>query len=445
MRKEIRLSEHFTFKKLLRFTLPSIAMMVFGSVYSIIDGVFVSNFVGKTSFAAVNLMMPFLMMFSSVGFMVGTGGSALIAKTLGEKNSERARKLFSVLVYLLAAVGVVMSIISSVFIREIAVWLGATGEMLGDCVLYARICLISLAAFMLQNAFQAFLVAAERPKMGFLVTAVAGIANIVLDFLFIVVLDWGLKGAAIATVVAQSIGGLAPLVYFALPNRSLLRLGKPLFDAKALLRVCTNSSSELVTNLSMSLVNMLYNFQLMRYVGESGVVAFGVIMYVCFIFLSVYMGYSIGSAPIVSFNYGAENHNELRAVLRKSLTLIFFMSLAMTAASELLARGLASVFVGYDTQLLDFTTNAFRLYALSFLFAGFNIYSSSFFTALNNGLVSAGISFSRTLLFETAAVLLLPCILGVKGIWLSMTFAELFAFVLSCVMLVALSKRYHYR
>lgn len=331
MRKEIRLSEHFTFKKLLRFTLPSIAMMVFGSVYSIIDGVFVSNFVGKTSFAAVNLMMPFLMMFSSVGFMVGTGGSALIAKTLGEKNSERARKLFSV------------------------------------------------------------------------------------------------------------------LVYFALPNRSLLRLGKPLFDAKALLRVCTNSSSELVTNLSMSLVNMLYNFQLMRYVGESGVVAFGVIMYVCFIFLSVYMGYSIGSAPIVSFNYGAENHNELRAVLRKSLTLIFFMSLAMTAASELLARGLASVFVGYDTQLLDFTTNAFRLYALSFLFAGFNIYSSSFFTALNNGLVSAGISFSRTLLFETAAVLLLPCILGVKGIWLSMTFAELFAFVLSCVMLVALSKRYHYR
>ncbi len=442
--EEIQLSEHFSYRKLLRFTLPSIVMMVFSSVYSVVDGIFVSNFVGKTPFAAINLIMPFLMIFGALGFMLGTGGSALVAKTLGEGDREKANRIFSMLVYLLIGTGVCLSALGVVYIRDIAVWLGADENMIEDCVAYALFILPVLPAFILQNAFQTFLVTAERPNMGLWITVGAGVTNILLDYLFIVVFGWGLKGAALATAISQSIGGIVPLVYFALPNKSLLRLTRYYFDGKALLKTCTNGSSELVTNISMSVVTMLYNFQLMQYIGENGVAAFGVIMYVNFIFISVFLGYSIGSAPIVSYHFGAQNHSELKSLLRKSMAIIGVLGLALTAFAELLASPLASVFVGYDVELFALTRKAFMLYSLSFLLAGFNIYASAFFTALNNGIISAGISFSRTLIFEAGAVILLPLLFGIDGIWLSIVVAEMVALTLSVIMLAIHRKRYNY-
>lgn len=442
--KEIQLSEHFSYRKLLRFTLPSIVMMVFSSMYSVVDGIFVSNFVGKTPFAAINLIMPFLMMFAALGFMFGTGGSALVAKTLGEGNRGKANGIFSMLVYILIAAGMFLSFVGTIYIRDIALWLGADENMIEDCVAYALILLPVLPAFILQNAFQAFLVTAERPNMGLAITVAAGLTNIFLDFLFIAVFDWGLAGAAWATAISQSIGGIVPLVYFALPNKSPLRLTKYRFDGKALFKVCTNGFSELLTNISMSVVTMLYNFQLMKYIGENGVAAFGVIMYVNFIFLSVYLGYSIGSAPIVSYNYGAQNHYELKNMLRKSLTIIAVLGFVLTGMAECLAPLLADIFVGYDIELYALTRQAFMLYSLSFLIAGFNIYASAFFTALNNGFVSAGISFSRTLIFETSTVLLLPLLFGINGIWLSIVVAEMAALTVSIILLLTYRKRYCY-
>lgn len=442
--KGIQLSEHFSYRKLLRFTLPSIVMMVFSSMYSVVDGIFVSNFVGKTPFAAINLIMPFLMLFAALGFMFGTGGSALVAKTLGEGNRGKANSIFSMLVYILIAAGLCLSVLGTIYIRDIALWLGADENMIEDCVTYALILLPVLPAFILQNAFQAFLVTAERPNMGLAITVAAGLTNIFLDFLFIVVFDRGLAGAAWATAISQSIGGVVPLMYFALSGKSPLRLIKYHFDGRALFKVCTNGFSELLTNISMSVVTMLYNFQLMKYIGEDGVAAFGVIMYVNFIFLSVYLGYSIGSAPIVSYNYGAQNHNELKNMLRKSLTVIAVLGLALTGMAECMASPLAKVFVGYDVELYALTEHAFMLYSLSFLIAGFNIYTSAFFTALNNGLVSAGISFSRTLVFETSAVLLLPLLFGINGIWFSIVVAEMAALTVSIILLLTYRKRYYY-
>ncbi len=388
--------------------------------------------------------MPFLMMFGALGFMLGTGGSALVAKTLGEGDREKANRIFSMLVYLLIGTGVCLSALGVVYIRDIAIWLGADENMIEDCVTYALFILPVLPAFILQNAFQAFLVTAERPNMGLAITVGAGVTNIVLDYLFIVAFGWGLRGAALATAISQSIGGIVPLVYFALPNKSLLRLTRFYFDGKALLKTCTNGSSELVTNISMSVVVMLYNFQLMQHIGENGVAAFGVIMYVNFIFISVFLGYSIGSAPIVSYHYGAQNPSELKSLLRKSMAIIGGLGLALTAFAELLASPLASVFVGYDVELYALTRKAFMLYSLSFLIAGFNVYASAFFTALNNGIISAGISFSRTLIFEAGAVILLPLLFGIDGIWLSIVVAEIAALALSLIMLAIYRNRYNY-
>lgn len=443
-KKDIQLSEHFTYGKLLRFTLPSIVMMMFTSLYSVVDGLFVSNFVGKTPFAAINLIMPVLMILGALGFMLGTGGSALVAKTLGEGNAKKANSIFSMLVCIMIVAGAVLAVWGMFYIDDIAIWLGAEGEMIADCATYAHIILLALPAFMLQNAFQAFLVTAERPKMGLLITVGAGLANICLDYVFIAVCGWGLAGAAWATVISECVGGLVPLAYFAQPNKSLLRLTRFRLDGMALLLASTNGSSELVTNIAMSVVSMLYNYQLMSYIGEDGVAAFGVIMYVNFIFTSVFIGYSVGSAPIVSFNYGAQNRGEMQSLLRKSLRVIGLLAVTLTVLAECLATPLANLFVGYDEELYLLTRRAFMIYSISFLIAGFNIYASAFFTALNNGIISAIISFSRTLIFETGSVLLIPIVFGINGIWLSIVVAELAALTLSTIMLLVHRRRYGY-
>ena len=442
--KSIQLSDHFSYQKLLRYTLPSILMMIFTSVYSVVDGFFVSNFVGKTPFAAVNFIMPFLLILGSLGFMFGTGGSALIAMTMGEGQREKAKELFSLFVYVTLLSGTVIALLGLVLIRPIAAWLGAEGEMLDQCVLYGRIILTALPAYMLQYEFQSFFATAEKPQLGLGFTIAAGLSNMVLDAVFVALLGWGLVGAAAATAISQAVGGVAPLLYFSRPNSSPLQLTRTKYDGRALVRACANGSSELMSNISMSIVGMLYNTQLMKCAGEDGVAAYGVLMYVNMIFLAAFVGYSVGTAPIAGFHYGARNHSELQSLLRKSLVIIGSFSLLMLAFAEGLAEPLVRLFVGYDPSLMALTLRGFMLYSFSFLFAGVAIFGSSFFTALNNGLISALISFLRTLLFQVGAVLIFPLLWGIDGIWLSIVAAEVLAAVVTALFLIGERKKYHY-
>ena len=440
----IKLSDHFSYRRLLRFTLPSIIMMLFTSIYGVVDGLFVSNFAGKTPFAVINFIMPFLMILGTLGFMFGTGGSALVSKTMGEGEREKANQLFSMIVYISIACGIVLSVLGILLIRPIAALLGAEGELLENCVLYGRIILITLTAFILQMEFQSFFVAAEKPGLGLVATIAAGVTNMVLDALFIAVFKWGLVGAATATAISQTVGGIVPLIYFFRPNASLLRLGKTKFDGKALFKTCTNGSSELMSNVSMSLVSMLYNIQLMKYAGEDGVAAYGVLMYVNLVFLAVFIGYAIGTAPVIGYHYGADNHTELKSLLRKSFVIIGAFSICMLALSISLAKPLSTVFVSYDKVLYDMTVRGFYIYSFSFLFAGVAIFGSSFFTALNNGLISALMSFLRTLVFQIAAVMLLPLVWELDGIWISIVVAEFMACVVTLILLALNKKRYQY-
>lgn len=441
---KIQLSEHFNYKKLLRFSFPSIIMMIFTSIYGVVDGFFVSNYVGKTPFAAVNFIMPFLMILGAVGFMFGTGGSALIAQSLGEGKPERAKQLFSLFIYVSAICGLIIAALGILFIRPIAAMLGAEGTMLEDCVLYGRIILLALPAFMLQYEFQSFFVTAEKPQLGLAVTVAAGVTNMVLDALFVAVLQWGLAGAAVATAMSQVVGGVIPILYFASPNSSLLRLTKTRYDGNALLKTCINGSSELMSNISMSIVGMLYNVQLMHYAGEDGVAAYGVLMYVNMIFLAAFIGYAVGTAPVVSYHYGAGDYNELKGLLKKSLVIIGIFSVSMLVLGEVLALPLSKIFVGYDQGLLNLTLKGFVIYSFSFLFAGMAIYGSSFFTALGDGLTSALIAFLRTLVFQILAVIFLPLIWGIDGIWVSIVVAELMAMVITVFFMVIKRKKYHY-
>lgn len=440
----IQLSDHFTYKKLIRFTMPSIIMMIFTSIYGVVDGFFVSNIVGKTPFAAVNFIMPVLMILGAFGFMFGTGGSALIAKTIGEGEREKANRIFSLLVYITLILSVFLSVVSIIFMPQIAKALGAEGQMLSDCILYARLILLALPFYMLQFEFQSFFVVAEKPKLGLYVTVASGVANMVLDALFMAVFRWGLAGAASATAISQVIGGTIPLVYFGRENTSLLRFTKTKYDGRALLKTCTNGSSELMSNISMSLVSMLYNIQLLKYAGENGIAAYGVLMYVNFTFLAAFIGYSVGSAPVISYHYGAQNHAELKNLRRKSTVIIAVFALLMFVMAEIFAYPLSYVFVGYDKVLMSMTLRGFLIFSFSFLFAGFAIFGSGFFTALNDGLTSAVISFLRTIIFQVAAVLLLPLIWELDGIWISIVVAEVMAVIITKVFMAAKQKRYKY-
>ena len=441
---KIQLSDSFDYRKLLRFTFPSIIMMIFTSIYGVVDGFFVSNFVGKTSFAAVNFIMPFLMILGAVGFMFGTGGSAIIAITMGTGDRERANRLFSLFVYASAACGIMIAVPGILFIRPVAALLGAEGTMLDDCVRYGRIILTALPAFILQYEFQSFFITAEKPQLGLGVTVAAGVTNMVLDALFVGAFRWGLTGAATATALSQVVGGVIPLLYFCRENTSLLRLTRTKYDGRVLIRVCVNGSSELMSNISMSVVGMLYNIQLMKYAGEDGVAAYGVLMYVNLIFLAAFIGYSVGVAPVIGYHYGAGNHGEMRGLMRRSLILIGIFSLGMLVMSEGLARPLSMIFVAYDRELLDLTLRGFLIYSFSFLFAGIAIFGSSFFTALGNGLVSALISFLRTLVFQMAAVLILPLVWGIDGIWISIVAAELMAAAVTVLFLIGMRGKYRY-
>ena len=419
-------------------------MMIFTSIYSVVDGFFVSNYVGKTPFTAVNFITPFLMIIGAIGFMFGTGGSALISKTMGEGDKNKANQLFSLFIYVTIICGIIISALGMVFIHPIAAALGAQGEMLKNCVTYGRIILIAMPFFMLQFEFQSYFATSGKPQLGLFVTLAAGLTNIILDALFTAVLHWGLVGAAAATAFTQAIGGIIPLIYFCRPNSSLLRLTRTKFDKKSLIKACTNGSSELMTNISMSIVNMLYNIQLMKYAGEDGVAAYGVLMYVNLVFLALFIGYSIGTAPITGYNYGAKNHAELKNILKKSSVIIGIFAVCMLILAKVLSRPLAEIFVGYDKSLFNLTLRGFKIFSFAFLFSGVSIYGSSFFTALNNGLISALISFLRTLVLQISAVLILPLILGIDGIWISIVVAEFMSMLITVTFIFKMKNKYHY-
>lgn len=441
---KIQLSDHFSYSKLIKFTLPTIAMMIFTSIYGVVDGVFVSNCVGSDAFAAVNLIMPIIMILGSVGFMIGTGGSAIVSKTLGEGKKEKANEYFSMLVYLCVVSGVILSVIGIIFTGPIAVLLGAKGSIAKDCLTYGRTVFFMLTGLFLQNAFQSFLVVAEKPKLGLFVTVLAGFTNMFLDFLFVYVLRFGVFGAALATGISQFVGSVIPIIYFASGKNNVLKLTKCRFNKDIIIKTCINGSSEMVTNMSMSLVNILYNMQLMKYIGTNGVVAYGIIMYVGFIFVGTYMGYAVGSAPVISYHYGAGNKDELKNLFKRSLTIIIVSSVVMTFIAEIIAGYLAGIFVSYDNNLLELTTEAIRIYAVSYLISGVNIFASSFFTALNNGVVSAVISFMRMFVFQIVMILLLPVVLGISGIWTAVIAAEVLSVVISVMFLVKNRKKYSY-
>lgn len=440
----IRLSDHFSYGKLIHFTLPTIAMMIFTSIYGVVDGVFVSNCVGSDAFAAVNLIMPVIMILGSAGFMIGTGGSAIVSKTLGEKKLEKASEYFSMLIYLCIVSGVILSAIGIIFIKPIAGLLGATGDIANNCIIYGRTVFFMMTGLFLQNAFQSFLVVAEKPKLGLAVTLLAGFTNMFLDLLFVYVLRLGVFGAAIATGISQFVGAIIPIIYFASGKNNILHLKKCRFNKDIIIKTCINGSSEMVTNMSMSLVNILYNMQLMKYIGTNGVVAYGIIMYVGFIFSGTYIGYSLGSAPVISYHYGAGNKKELKSLFKHSIILLVISSVIMTLLAEVLAKYLAGIFVSYDKQLLELTTTAIRIYSVSYLISELNIFASSFFTALNNGFVSAAISFLRMFLFQIIMILLLPVIIGFNGIWIAVTAAEALALVVSVIFVIINRKKYGY-
>lgn len=440
----IQLSDHFTYKKLIRFVIPSIIMMIFTSIYSVVDGLFISNFAGKTAFAAINLIFPPFMILAALGFMLGVGGTAVVAQTLGMGEKEKANRYFSLIIYVTAAVGLVIAVISELLLAPIALWLGAEGQMYRDCLTYGRIFIIGVPFFMMQNAFQSFFVTAEKPKLGLFVTVGAGCMNILLDALLVAVFKWGLVGAALATLLSQMTGAVVPLFYFFRKNDSLLRLGKTRFDGRMLLKSCSNGLSEFMSNISASVVTMLYNSQLMKFAGEDGIAAYGVIGYVSFIFAAIFYGYSIGSSPIVGFHYGAGNHPELKNMVKKSTALMLGTGVVMTVSSVLLSRPMSSIFVGYDQILLDLTTRAMAIYSLHFLLGGINVYASAFFTALGNGIISAVISFSRTFLFEGGCVLLLPLVLDIDGIWFAMVAAELLTLLVTLYYFFTRKNKYHY-
>ena len=441
---KIQLSDHFTYGKLLRFTLPSIAMMIFTSIYGIVDGFFVSNYAGKTPFAAVNLIMPLPMLIGAVGFMLGTGGSAIVGITLGEGDEDKANRYFSLFVLAAFLAGVALSVLGLFLLRPVAILMGAKGEMLDFAVRYGRVLMVSVPTFILQNMFQSFFVTAEKPTLGFWFTVGAGCTNMVLDVVLVGWLRWGVEGAAIATFISQIVGGVLPLVYFLRPNSSLLQLTKTKLELRPVLQASGNGASELVSNVTASVVGMLYNFQLLRLAGQNGVAAFGVLMYVEFIFAAVFIGYAIGCAPIVSYHFGAGNRGELQNLLRKSILLMGVGGLAMVGVAQGLAGPMARLFVGYDDTLCRMTVHAFHIATLSFVLVGFNIFASSFFTALNDGVVSAIISFLRTFVFKLSAVLLLPLIWELDGIWWAEVAAEICAFGLGMAFLLGKRKKYGY-
>ena len=437
-------SQHLTYRKIIRYTIPPVIMMIFTSLYSVVDGLFLSNFAGKEPFAAVSFIMPYLMMFNATGFMFGTGGSALIAKRLGEKKPKEANEIFTTLIVFSVFTGIFFAVLGSMFLKPVILMQGAEGELLYNSLKYGQIYLLGVPACIIQFEFEALYSTSGKSKMGLYSTVISGLTNIALDALFLGVFSWGIVGAAVATVISQYIGGIIPITYYGRKNKSLLRLVRCKLRFKEMIKVCTNGSSEMVNNISISIVSLLYNVQLLKYAGDDGIAAYGIMMYINFLFTAVFWGYVSGMSPAISFNYGAKNHKELHSLLKKSLVILTLTSIFMFLSSITLAAPITKIFVNYDNHLLDITIRGFYMFSFLFLFSGLAIFSSSFFTSLNNGLVSAIISFSRVFLFQIPSVIILPHIWGLDGIWISVVVAEILTVLMGGIFGIAYRKKYKY-
>ena len=441
---KIQLSDHFTYKKLIRYSIPMIGVLILTSIYGVVDGLFISNVEGDIAFSAVNLILPGVMMFSSIGFMMGSGGAAIVSKTLGEGKKEKASQYFSMIVYFLIIIGIVCAILGCILTKQISSLLGASEKMEKYCIEYGRVLFLFLPFMMLQYMFQSFFAVAEKPNVGLLITLCAGITNAIGDYLLIVVFRLGITGAAVASGASMVVGSVPAIIYFAFKKDLKFKLVPTKFDWKALGHTMSNGSSEMVTNISMSFVNMLYNAQLMKYYGENGVSAYGVIMYVGFIFSGCYMGVSQAVAPVVGYNYGASNEEELKNVFKKSLIILAVMAIFLTGSAEALSKPLAYVLFSHNEELLKLTTYAIRLYAIGYTISWINIFGSAFFTGLNNGLVSAIISFGRMLVFQLATIFILPLIFDSTGLWLAMPVSEVFSLIVTVTFFITMRKKYNY-
>lgn len=443
---KIELSGHYSYSRILKTCIPSVLMILTTSVYSIVDGLFVSNFAGTTSFAALNIIWPAIATVAAFGLMFGTGGSALVAMVIGQDDRDRANGIFTMLIRAMLILGAVCGTLLFIFMRPVSIWLGADEAMLPDCIRYGRILVCAMPAFMSQMAFNSFFMTAEKPQLGTLLTVICGITNIAFDALFIVVFGWGLTGAAIATVLGMAVGGIYPLYYFSSKKRNTTKLKfvKADTDWHCIVRCCSNGLSEYVGNIALNIVSMCYNLQLMKLIGQDGVAVYGILMYIGYVYASVYIGYNIAVSPIVSFNYGAQNHDELKSLLRKSIVILLVAGTILTGLSEILSSPMAGIFVGYDPGLKALTARAIRIYMISFMICGLNMFVSAWFTALNNGIVSACAAFARTLVFEMGAIFILPLLLGLDGVWLAVDVADMLALVLAVILLSTFRKRYNY-
>ncbi len=438
------ISQKFTLTSLLKFALPTTIMMVVLSIYTLVDGVFVSNFVGELAFSAINIIFPFISLIFALGIMAATGGNALVANNLGQGDDEKARENFTLIVIFATGLGLLLMMVGIVFNKEIARLLGAT-PLIEE---YARDYLSTLAPFIPLAIWMGFsqilFVTIGKPTLGLIATLVGGITNIIFDYLFIVVMNMGIKGAALGTGLGYSLPGLFFIYYFLFHRKNSLYFVKPRWRARVLLKTFTNGSSEFVANLATSITTFMFNLIILDLAGEQGVAAIGIILYAQFLLMSAFLGYAQGVAPIFSYAYGARDHLQLKKVFSISIRVIILFSLAIASFSYFASSSIVGIFVERQSQVFSLAKNGFSVFSLSFLFMGVNIFSSSLFTAFSNGKISASISFLRTLVFILGYLLFLPRFLGLPGVWLAIPLAEFTTMFFSISYLTIQRKKYHY-
>ena len=443
MQKQNAYNKPVTLRNILKFAVPTIAMSVFMSFYTMADGLFVSNLIGTSALSAINLTAPVIQVVTAISTMLATGGSAVIMKKMGEQKPQEAKEDFTFLILVNVVVGLVMTMLGYFLMETIFGSMALSQEVAGYCTSYLSRYLVFTIPILLMNNFTLYMIASEKATLSLVCSVSGGVLNIVLDYVFIGFLDMGISGAAIATGLGYSVTAVVGLSVFS-RKKSLLHFTKPAFRFKVLANAATNGCSEMATALVTGIITMMFNWTMLHYVGEDGVAAVTIIMYVLMFASSLYTGYSYGVAPMLSYYYGEKNHEKLKKLVSTSLKVIAVISLVTVTASFAATKPLVSIFARPNNPVYDLAVTGNRICTLALFFIGFNIFASGMFTALSNGIVSAILAFSRSFVFMLITMLILPAILGVNGIWLATPAAELMALVLSALMFVKYRKRYQY-
>lgn len=437
------IAQKFNVFTLLKFAFPTMVMMVFMSLYTIVDGIFVSRLVGSNALSAVNIVYPVISLLIACGIMLSTGGSAIVARQMGEKREQEARENFSMLAVVSVLTGIVILVLGLMFLEPICRILGGTPVLLEDCKIYLGVLLGFGPLTMLQMLFQTFFVTAGKPGLGLGLTLTGGVVNMVLDYVFMGPMQMGVLGAALATGLGQAIMAVAGVVYF-LKVKGNLYFVKPVFRGNILLQSCGNGSSEMVSNLSTAVVTFLFNITMLKLAGEDGVAAITIVLYGQFLFTALYLGFSMGVAPVVSFNYGNQNHAQLKRIYKICIGFILGSSVFILGIALLFSEPIVGIFTGEENHTYELAVEGFFQFSFNYLFAGINIFASALFTSLSNGKISAIISFCRTFVFITVSIVLLPRVMGITGVWLSVPLAELVTLFISITYLKGQKEVYHY-